>query len=85
MQDVATAQCSGEMGHRIRAEHQRNPRGACRRCQHPVWFSLRLEVTEVRIRQPTNHPHKNAPHLGDVRAVWSHWPMFGLPCHSNGN
>ena len=25
MQDSATAQCSGEMGHRIRAEHQRNP------------------------------------------------------------
>ena len=25
MQDVATAQCSEEMGHRIRAEHQRNP------------------------------------------------------------
>ena len=39
MQDSATAQCSGEMGHRSRAEHQRNPvvsrRGACRRCQHP--------------------------------------------------
>ena len=37
MQDGATAQCSGEMGHRIRAEHQGNPvvprRGACRRCQ----------------------------------------------------
>ena len=35
MQDSATAQCSGEMGHRIRAEHQRNPvvsrRRACRR------------------------------------------------------
>ena len=27
MQDGATAQCSGEMGHRIRAEHQREPRG----------------------------------------------------------
>ena len=26
MQDSATAQCSGEMGHRIRAEHQRNPK-----------------------------------------------------------
>ena len=25
MQDGATAQCSGEMGHRSRAEHQRNP------------------------------------------------------------
>ena len=25
MQDAATAQCSEEMGHRIRAEHQRNP------------------------------------------------------------
>ena len=39
MQDSATAQCSGEMGHRIRAEHQRNPvvfrRRACWRCQHP--------------------------------------------------
>ena len=55
MQDVATAQCSGVMGNRIRAEHQRNPRGACRRCQHPVWFSLRLEVTEVRIRQILTH------------------------------
>ena len=34
MPDSATAQCSGEMGHRIRAEHQRNPvvsrREACR-------------------------------------------------------
>ena len=39
MQDGATAQCSGEMGQRVCAEHRGNPivsrRRACRRCQHP--------------------------------------------------
>ena len=41
-----------------------------------VWISLRPEVTSVRIRPDID--------LGDVREVWSHCPVFGLPCHSNG-
>ena len=46
-----------------------------------VWISLRLEVT----KDPPVIPQENAPHQGDVREVWFHSPMFGLPCHSNGN
>ena len=59
MQDAATAQCSEEMGHRIRAEHQRNrwsPDGErAGDAEHPFGISLKLEVTEVRIRQMLTH------------------------------
>ena len=58
MQDSATAQCSGEMGHRIRAEHQRNPWSPDFERAGDVNIRvdlLRLEVTEVCIRQILTH------------------------------
>ena len=60
MQDVATAQCSGEMGHRIRAEHQTKEPGGLQMRSVPemstsVWTSPRPEVTAVRIRQILTH------------------------------
>ena len=44
-------------------------------------------MTGGRIRQilTTNHLQENAPHQRDVREVWSHRPMLGLPCHPNRN
>ena len=84
MQDIATAQCSGDMGHRIRAEHRRNPRGLLMVRAGDV--NIRVDLPEARGRQILTHQsQENAPHLRDVREVWSHCPMFGLPCHSNGN
>ena len=52
MQDSVTAQCSGEMGHRIRAEHERNPVVSRR---GDVNISLGPEVTESCIRQILTH------------------------------
>ena len=59
VQDSATAQWSGEMGHRIRVEHQRNPvvsrRESVPEMSTSVWICPRLEVTGVHIRQTLTH------------------------------
>ena len=64
MQDGATAQCSGEMGQRIRAERRGLQTVSVSEMPTPVWISVRLEATGVCIRQIlTNHPRETA-HVG---------------------
>ena len=58
MQDSTTAQCSGEMGQRVCAEHQGNPWSPVEsvlETSTSVWISLWLEATRVYIRQMLTH------------------------------
>ena len=87
MQDVATAQCSGEMGHRTRAEHQRNRvvsrQGACVRWQHPcgsLW-GWRWQLCTPAGWWPPLIPSR----MRFTREMVERFGLTAESCHSNGN
>ena len=83
MQDSATARCSGEMGHRIRAEHQSNP--VVSRRERAGDVNIRVDLPEARGDRGVHPPDVDPPIISRrMRLTREMFERFGLTAQCLG-